>query len=56
MVYAQPRIIPGGWDTQTSLEFWYTNGSLSLVQTTKPSDSQQKLAEMWILLSQQTTL
>ena len=30
MVHVQPRIRAGEWDTQTSLEFWDTNGSLNL--------------------------
>ena len=42
MVYAQSRICPGEWETQTSLGIWDTNGSPNLAQTTKPSDSQQK--------------
>ena len=42
MVYAQPRICNVEWDTQTSVGFWYTNGSPNLGQTTRPSDSQQK--------------
>ena len=42
MVYAQPRICPGEWDAQTPLEFWDTNGSPNLAQTTRSSDNQQK--------------
>ena len=30
MVYAQPNICPGEWDTQTLLGFWHTNGLLNL--------------------------
>ena len=41
-MYAQPRIRPAKWDSQTSLRFWDINGSLNLGQTTRPSDSQQK--------------
>ena len=41
MVYAQLRIRPGKWDVQTSLEFWDTNGTPNLDQTTRSSDSQQ---------------
>ena len=36
MVYAQPRICPGEWDTQSPLGFWDTNGSPNLDQTTRP--------------------
>ena len=39
MVDAQPRRHPRKWDTQTSLEFWDTNGSTNLGQTTRPSRS-----------------
>ena len=42
VVYAQLRIRPGEWDTQTSLKSWDTNGSPNLGHTTKPCDSQQK--------------
>ena len=33
MIYAQPRINPGKWDTQTCTGFSGTNGSLNLDQT-----------------------
>ena len=39
-VYAQPRICPGVWDTQTPLEFWDTNGSTNIGQTTRPYNNQ----------------
>ena len=42
MVYAQLGIRPNKWDAQNSLEFWDTNGSSNLDQTTRPSDSQKK--------------
>ena len=42
MVYKQPRIRLGEWDEQIPLEFWDINGSSSLGQTIRPSDSQQK--------------
>ena len=42
MVYAQPIICPGEWDTQSSLEFWDANRSPNLVQTTRPSYNLQK--------------
>ena len=42
MVYAQPKICPGEWDTQTSLGFWYTNRSPNLSQTTRPYNNQLK--------------
>ena len=42
MVYAQPGICPGEWDTQNSLGFQDTNGSPNLNQTIRPSNSQQK--------------
>ena len=42
MLYAQPRICPGEWDSQTSLGFWDTNGSPNLSQTTLPSNNQQE--------------
>ena len=35
VVYAQPRIRSGEWDTQTSLGFSYTNKLANLGQTTK---------------------
>ena len=41
VVYAKPRIRPGEWDTQSSLGFWYINGSRDLVQITR-QDSQKK--------------
>ena len=42
MVYAQPRIYPGKWHTQTPLGFWSTNGSPNPSQTTRPYNNQQK--------------
>ena len=42
MVYAQPRICPGGWEAQISLGFWETNVWSNLAQTTRPSDSHKK--------------
>ena len=42
MVKAQPRIYPGKWVAKIPLEFWDTDGSSNLGQTTKLSDSQQK--------------
>ena len=45
MVYAQPRICLGEWDTQTSPRLWDTNGSPNLSQTTTPCYSQQKKRE-----------
>ena len=41
MLYAQPRIRPRKLGAQNSLEFWDTNGSPNLGQTTRPTDSQQ---------------
>ena len=41
MLYSQPRICPGGWDTQTPLGFWDRNESPNLSQMTRPSDNQQ---------------
>ena len=42
MVYVQPRICPGEWDPETSVEFCDSNGSPNLNQTTGSSDSRQK--------------
>ena len=42
MVYAQPSVHPGKWDSQTSLGFWNTNRSPNLGQMTSLSDGQQK--------------
>ena len=42
MVYAQPNICPGEWDTQIPMEFQHTNGSLSLGQTTRPYNNKKK--------------
>ena len=41
VVIAQHGICHREWDSQTSLRFWDTKGSLDLVQTTRPGDSQQ---------------
>ena len=57
MPYAQHKICPREWQTHTPLEFWHTNKSSNLGQTTRPYDNQQKkreLAKLWILLSQLT--
>ena len=40
MLYAQPRICPGGRDSQYPLGF--TNGLIKLSQATTPSNNQQK--------------
>ena len=52
MVYAQPNICPGEWDTKTLMRFWHTNWSHNLGQKTRPYNNQQKreLAKFWILL------
>ena len=42
MVYAQPNICPGEWDTQTPMGFWHTNESPNLSQTTRSYNNQQK--------------
>ena len=42
MVYAQTRIYPGEWDTQTPLGFWDKNRSPNLGQTTRPCNNQQQ--------------
>ena len=42
MVYPQPRIRLGEWDSQTSLGFWDANGLPNLGQKTEPSDSEKK--------------
>ena len=42
MVYAQSRICPGEWYTQTPLGFWDTNRSPNLGQTTRLYNNQQK--------------
>ena len=42
MVYAQPRICPGAWHSQSPLGLWDTNGSPDLGQTTRPYNNQQK--------------
>ena len=42
MVYAQLRIRPWKWDTQTPLGFWNTNGSSNFDQTTRPNNSKKK--------------
>ena len=57
MVYAQTRICPREWDTQTPLVFLHTSKCPNLGQTTKPYDNQQKreLAKLGILLSLLTT-
>ena len=51
MLYAQPIISPGQWDTQTAMGFWDTNGSLNLGQTTKPYNNQLKKRTYRILNS-----
>ena len=42
MVYAQHRICPGEWDTQTPLGFWATDRLTNLGQTTRPNNNQQQ--------------
>ena len=42
MVYAQPNICPGEWDTQTPLGFWDTDGSPNLGPMTKRNNNQLK--------------
>ena len=42
MVYDQPRICHGEWDTQTLLGFWDQNGSPNLSQPTRCCYGQQK--------------
>ena len=42
MVYTQSGICPGKWEAQNVLEYWYTNGSHKLGQTTRPCESRQK--------------
>ena len=41
MVYAEPSSRPGKWESQTPMEFWHTNGSPNLGQTTRPYYNQQ---------------
>ena len=43
MVYTKPGIRPGEWNVWTSLGFSDTNRSFNLGQTTRFSDSQQKM-------------
>ena len=59
MVYAQPSICPGEWDTQTPIGFWLTNGSLNLSQTIRPYNNQQQkivvfsvLVNHWVKLKE----
>ena len=42
MVYAQPRIYPGEWGTQTPMQFWHKNVSPNLSQTTRPYNIKKK--------------
>ena len=42
MVYVQPSICPGEWDTQTPLEFCHTNRSPNLGQSSRPYNNQNK--------------
>ena len=42
MVYAQPGTCPRIWDAKDPLEFWDTNGSANLSQTTRPYYNQQQ--------------
>ena len=42
MVYAQPRIHPGEWDTLIPLGFWDTNRSSNLGHTIRPYYNQQQ--------------
>ena len=58
MVYAQPKICPGEWYAQTSLEFSQMNRLPNLGQTTRPSDNQQQkktTCSSWTLMPRQTT-
>ena len=48
MIYAQPRIHPGEWDSQTSLGSWDTNRSSNIGLLTGSSDNQQKRT-CWIV-------
>ena len=49
LVYVQPKIRLEEWDTQTSLGFWYTNGSPNLALTTSDSKKESVPAEKWTL-------
>ena len=42
MVYEQPIICPGEWDTQTPLGIWLTNESVNLGQRSWPYINQRK--------------
>ena len=42
IVYAQPTICPGKWDSQTPLGFWDTSGSPNLAQTTLSYNNYKK--------------
>ena len=42
MVYAQPWIHSGKWDTETLLGFWNTNGSHNFSQMTRLNNSKKK--------------
>ena len=42
MVYPQLRMGPEERDTQIPQGFWHTNGSLNLVQMTRPCNNQQQ--------------
>ena len=42
MVYAQPRICPRKWHTQTPMGLWHTHGSPNLDQKTRPYNNHQE--------------
>ena len=49
MVYAQHRMRPRKWATQTPLWFWNTNGSPNLSKTTRPDNNKKKKANCQIM-------
>ena len=55
MVYAQPCICPGKWDIQTPLGCWHTNSSPNLGQAIRYYNNQQRIENLWSLLSRLTT-
>ena len=42
MIFAQPSVLPGEWDTQIPQGFWDTNVSPNLGQTTILNNNQQE--------------
>ena len=50
MVYTQPSICPGKWDTKTPQRFWHTSSSPNLGQTTRPYDDQQNTRNCRIMV------